>query len=989
MDAMTNRAATPAIISLVPLSGIQFLDFDFDVDRLPRGSRSFWEERLAEQRDHEGKSPVILRVLEPDAEGRMLDPVTRQAPPEEEIYAVSRAQALEPFLNKWVPLPFFRVHARGGDGRELYDKGPSNWARAYLAELPQRDQEGRSHRLVLAFDTALMPRQPERPYVAPAPEDSARQQEFAFVADQGENAWFLNEAWIGQWLEEGFRELRQAARGARPLRPEDFPHACEHWARYLTLLGLLDAIGIMPRIRLVDVVSDNRGYQPIHVDLVLDVGNSRTCGILIEESQGEGPSLNNSTILALRDLGRPELVYARPFESRVEFAQGSFGRDAVSRRSGRANAFRWPSPVRVGPEAMRLAAATQGNEGATGLSSPKRYLWDRRAHVQGWRFNGRAADGVTTEPPVSGPFMAHVSETGEVLRVKRGGQPALRARFSRSSLFTFLLAELLMQAVGQINAHATRAARRFGDVPRRLRRLILTLPPAMPLAEQKILRERAEGAVKLAWDMLGWTEGGGAPPEPRVMLNLDEATATQVVFLYTEITQRLQGDAQAFFELTGRPRPERGEGPTLRVASIDIGGGTTDLMVVTYAVENRDTIVPRQEFREGFKIAGDELLEGIITHILLPQVSTALTAGGVGDAGAFLRQMLGGDRGGQSEVERHLRRQFVAQVLEPVALAMLHAYEKVEGRSQGEILRRRIGDILAEEPQPANPRAIAFFENAAREAGARNFRIGDVEVAADARRVEAVVNATLGPVLSDLCEVVWHYDCDYLLLSGRPSRLRAVTDIVLAKSPVGPHRIIGMHRYPVGGWYPFRDANARIEDPKTTAAVGAMLCALAEGRLESFLMRTSQLSMRSTARFIGRMELTGQIREGSVYLADVDLERKPLNGEAEFTVNFAAPMFLGFRQLPIERWPATPLYALEFANPESVPRLALPLRVKIRRADIDPDAPGQEERREDFSVEEIEDSEGTALRRSDVVIRLQTMKSDSGYWRDTGTVGMA
>jgi hypothetical protein len=988
--AMTSTRPS-GLISLVPHSGIQFLDIDFDMDRLPRGARVFWEETLREQVDHEGKSPVILRVLEPDADGNLADPVTRQVPPPEETYAISRAQALEPFLNKWIPLPYFRVHARGGDGREVYDRGPSNWVRAYIAEKPQRDSEGRSHRLVLAFDTALMERTPQRPYVAPSPEDSARQQEFAPVLGHAENAWFLNEAWVGQWLEECFRELRQAQRGGRPLRPEDFPHACEHWARYLALLGLFEGIGILPRVRLVDVVSENRGYAPIHVDLVLDIGNSRTCGVLVEENQ-DTPSLNNSQVLALRDLSRPEHVYSRPFESRVEFAMATFGRDAISRRSGRANAFRWPSPVRVGPEAMRLAAETEGNEGATGISSPKRYLWDRRPNVQGWRFNGRASDGVTTEPPVSGPFMAHVTETGEVLRTTRGrGQPAVRARFSRSAMFTFLLAELLMQAISQINAWATRAARRFADVPRRLRRVILTLPPAMPLAEQKILRERAEGAVKLAWDLLGWTEAGPtAPPEPRVLLNLDEATATQVVWLYTEITQRLQGDAAAFFELAGRVRPERGPSPCLRVASIDIGGGTTDLMIVTWSVENRDTIVPRQEFREGFKIAGDEVLEGLITHLVLPQVAAALRGAGMGDPDAFLRQMLGGDRGGQSEVERHLRRQFVAQVLEPVALAVLHAYERIEGREMGEIFRASIGAVLAAEPQPANARAIAFFETAARQAGAQGFAIADVEVAADARRVEAVVQATLGPVLADLCEVVWHYDCDVLLLSGRPSRLRVVTDMVLAKLPVPPHRIIGMHRYQVGGWYPFRDAHARIDDPKTSAAVGAMLCALAEGRLEGFLMRTSQLQMKSTARYIGRMEISGQIRDQGVLLADVDLEKRPATREAaEFTMTFAAPTFLGFRQLPIERWPATPLYALEFANPESVPRMALPLRLKIRRADLDPDAPGQEERREDFRIEEIEDAEGTAMRRTDVEIRLQTMKSEAGYWRDTGIVGMA
>ncbi len=104
--------------------------------------------------------------------------------------------------------------------------------------------------------------------------------------------------------------------------------------------------------------------------------------------------------------------------------------------------------------------------------------------------------------------------------------------------------------------------------------------------------------------------------------------------------------------------------------------------------------------------------------------------------------------------------------------------------------------------------------------------------------------------------------------------------------------MIGMHRYAVGGWYPFRDANARIEDPKTSAAVGAMLCALAEGRLESFLMRTSQLAMKSTARFIGRMEISGQIREQGVLLSEVDLEKRPASSDGvEFTMTFAAPPF--------------------------------------------------------------------------------------------------
>ena len=53
---------------------------------------------------------------------------------------------------------------------------------------------------------------------------------------------------------------------------------------------------------------------------------------------------------------------------------------------GRRDAFQWATIARVGKEAARLASRREGNEGSTGLSSPKRYLWDDARYEQGWRF---------------------------------------------------------------------------------------------------------------------------------------------------------------------------------------------------------------------------------------------------------------------------------------------------------------------------------------------------------------------------------------------------------------------------------------------------------------------------------------------------------------------------------------------------------------------------------------------------------------------------
>ena len=87
----------------------------------------------------------------------------------------------------------------------------------------------------------------------------------------------------------------------------------------------------LPRIKLTDSVSSERNYTPIQVDLVLDVGNSRTCGILIESDPDDNDrlDLSKSFVLELRDLTQPEHIYAQPFESRVEFTRASFGRDDV------------------------------------------------------------------------------------------------------------------------------------------------------------------------------------------------------------------------------------------------------------------------------------------------------------------------------------------------------------------------------------------------------------------------------------------------------------------------------------------------------------------------------------------------------------------------------------------------------------------------------------------------------------------------------------
>ena len=65
----------------------------------------------------------------------------------------------------------------------------------------------------------------------------------------------------------------------------------------------------------------------------------------------------------------------------------------------------------------------------------------------------------------------------------------------------------------------------------------------------------------------------------------------------------------------------------------------------------------------------------------------------------------------------------------------------------------------------------------------------------------------------------------------------------------------------------------------------------------------------------------------------------------------------------------------------------LPLTVTLERAEGDGgngDDGGDEVFKEDFHIADIEDSDGSSMRKSDVILRLQTLKSEQGYWLDTG-----
>jgi hypothetical protein len=978
--------------TLVAHSGVQFVDYGFRIDENLAFSRMFLE-KIGGERN--GQPYYVLRQIENSRQGAgLIDSETLEPISSNATYSVRLQQALEAYDGVWLPAPYLKRRGLDEQDRETFEHGPTNWARMRVTQVgvASGDPGAYTHRLTIAFDTRPEDAVKGNPYVCPVPEDVRNESHFQFAPHLRDNSWFIYEPWVTGWLKDELKRSLDAKRVARIPRRQDGADAeCAYWSFFVVLLQGIAALvdgrtsnAPLGQIHFLNTFSSMPPRHPIDVDLVLDIGNSRTCGVLIETGSAAELNFSNATVIELRDISRPHLAYQEPFRSHVEFAPAEFG-NTYWALAGGGRAFNWLSLVRVGPEALRLFGQSSGAEGDTGLSGPKRYLWDERENKQSWRFNV-AETRHRDQTPVFGDLLLFLTQEGDALSLAGpDARTAMEPKFSRASMFTFMVMELLLQAVMQINSVDYRAGKKDPHVHRRLRRVLFTIPTATPIVELSRYQKRCQAAVRLLWESCGWNETGpGYPKEPEVIIAYDEATCTQVVYLYNEIIKKFGQKSKDFVSLVGERR-HGSPAERLRVASIDIGGGTTDLMVVTYELEPKgNALNPRQNFREGFRKAGDDILEAIISVHVLKAIGAALARSGMPDPDGFLQGLMS-DSGKNARLKQ-LRKLFVTRVLVPIALHVLSQYETVGtlGEPRDPV---KFSEIFALGGEPP-PHAVAYFEETARRQGAADFSLGAVEFDLDFGRLDTTIVAVLGDIIRPMCEVIHRLDCDALLVSGRPSRLPVIRDLILRYLPTAPHRVVFMHEYRVGNWYPFAGRLGVIEDPKTTVVVGALLCALAENLdIPDFSLRRGGFTIESTANYIGRLLPRGDAMKPE----DVVFAREGGHFRTESTSLLVdAPIFIGFRQLPIERWPATPLFFLDIVDVQGAKPYAesIPWTLTFRRDDPDETVAARQANpaSEMFWVDQIVDRDGDQLDTKRVDLRLQTLRNPDGYWLDTGIV---
>lgn len=859
----------------------------------------------------------------------------------------------------WLPVPF---------------EGGALWVSAFLRKTVGSDS--RHHvEITLAADTTLE---------CDGNRDGVAVEELGPRAPAPCSVRFWRHPTVRAWLNQLVLVLPDQARRADQSLEE----------LQLAVAGLAD---LLARSDQAVLTLERRPAVPdgIVVDMVLDLGNSRTC-VLLEERMAGGRRQ------------RLELVYPddpRRRESSPFLTQSAFfEHEVVPRVQASTVSFRFLSVMKLGAGALDALARRDEDPRPLGISTPKRYLWEDYGRVDwSWRFANRLdAQGMC--PVLEGDLVRRM-DPGNVFK-----PPVfvdiVQPEHPRVACMAWTVVELLEQAFRQINSPQWRgvdAQAPNHDRRRTIGSLVLTYPAGLHSDEIRNFERAARFACR------SWSEFRSAPgdfcedagmvavdeihgtPRPRVQMICDEGMAIQLCWLYGESVHRFASNPSRLVESLGRRRRDV---PTLRLASLDIGGGTVDLAIADYSVRSglpaTVAFACERRFHDSISRAGDDILRGILEEHVFPAIRREFGC----STNAWNRVFASSS--GQEDRVRELRRKLVRALWVPLAMAFLERVESAPGPagSPDVEIAVRIGD------ECRSSRLLDELSGALRPVGPApegSKPIEDIVVRITREGMRGVVRGTIGRTIDQCSDIIDQFDCDLLVVGGRPSGNPEVREQIYASMAVPPGQVVFLSELAVDDWYPFADGTGRIGDAKTCGAVGGAVA------------------------FCGRYGHPGL---GSFFLDFAEVpEPEPIMGfmqqivgiprfDRQHVIGFGAegkripfiptqPLVVACRRVNGDEAEARPIYRVRLkralqSDLQHVPALqeAVEVRLDLAAAEpAEPIGPGDEVRvpmpRDRL---ELGEAVGAVLRRGRAPIdadkalelRLCTLVDSSGYWIDTG-----
>ncbi len=219
-------------------------------------------------------------------------------------------------------------------------------------------------------------------------------------------------------------------------------------------------------------------------------------------------------------------------------------------------------------------------------------------------------------------------------------------------------------------------------------------------------------------------------------------------------------------------------------------------------------------------------------------------------------------------------------------------------------------------------------------------------------------------VLRIFSEVIAQFNCDVLILGGKPSSLPIIREILLRYMPVKPSGIICLKGFSVGSWYPFSQKGGGIADPKTTCVMGATVWLYAEKlkKLESVSISSDNSMIKQRECFIGTF-----IKDTLI----MDKEMFPTDANAA-NLNLTKSAALGVRRVDSNLCMVNPLWEVQID--QSKLKSAGPYTLILIQDNND---------REMVKATDFFDEMGRKADKHAVSIKLKTMVAER-YWIDTG-----
>lgn len=770
-----------------------------------------------------------------------------------------------------------------------------------------------------------------------------------------------------------------------------------------------------PFLPTIKVASHVKEQDCRPVDLVIDLGNSRTCAVLIEPS-ADGPA--NQWRLKLVPKDRPFTDESMPCPSELAFVAHTFFPFARKDAAGRdLSTFRLLSPIAFGQAARdELKMSSKGID-RRGMSSPKRYVWDSAPRALPWIYS---RTDIENPESVTSVALAHIDKKSPEKQPNiGGGEFELVPDHPRSAGIILVILELLEQAYREANSLEYRDRYAHYQTRRRISSVVIMNPSSMASAEIGRLNQLVKRGLDIWRDYranpVEFFKGRGrvipcddrdsAPPQ--FENPCDEGMSIQACFVYSECSRLFGRRAAVMTDLLGRPRPKRhadgqelpaGSHPSMRVASLDIGGGTIDLSIADYraaangahdaGVANEFHI--EQLFQDGFPSAGDDLVKHILESIVFP----CLFDQTVTNEGTREAALLAWNRAMSESVNDPqligLRKRLVDGVWIPMCHAILNHFESDSVRSFEKTAAEVFSDSLG------SPNYLDELDAFLRQPSGK---LRQLKVVVSPEQLKDAVTRCWGETLKLTCQVMGEFKCDLLVVGGRSATMPSLKSILELYAPVSPDRIRCLSELEVDRWYPFGE-NGRVKDAKTAAVVGCGIFYKAlSAQLDFHFVQNG--GVNPVEQFVGLLNES----EHPMKL-EADLFANQPGGDSESQLSRAvtsrgAPQWIGVRRVRNERAPSRPIYRVSRTERLESHAVRFPtpnpgeIQFRIRRESPAAEAGVVKARHSDRVQADVEITSGALMYRSGpnrleqewteppLAVKLQTV-IEGTYWLDNG-----